>query len=163
VLAAAPHHPYWTLLTQSLKPWDYNYIFPYATISYASGQWFETAIWNKYHAMLPPPDKNPQLEHRLYRMMMDDREGSDEWIYFTQERGGSWKNWDNHFFLFIGDHIILFLLTLFGLLGGCGWIILRRYRRRRGYKPLSNGAARRVPLQTLIALFLTTSTNRLQP
>jgi hypothetical protein len=45
---------------------------------------------------------------------MDDRfdlPGIDEWIYFTQERGGTWQNWDNAFFLWIGEHL--------GVLGFC--------------------------------------------
>ena len=139
VLASRPNHPFWTLLTQSLIPYNYHYFFPYATISYASGQWFETAIWEKYHAMLPAPEENPSIEHRVYRLMMDDREGADKWLYFTQERGGSWNHWDNYLFMMIGDHLILFLLFIFSLIGAAGWMALRIIRKRKdGYTRLKN-------------------------
>lgn len=139
VLASRPNHPFWTLLTQSLIPYNYHYFFPYATISYASGQWFETAIWEKYHAMLPAPEENPSIEHRVYRLMMDDREGADKWLYFTQERGGSWNHWDNYLFMMIGDHLIIFLLLIFSLIGATGWFALRIIRKKRdGYTRLKN-------------------------
>ncbi|KAK3328267.1 nucleotide-diphospho-sugar transferase [Cercophora scortea] len=137
ILASRPNHPFWARLTHSLLPWSYNWFFPYATISYASGQWFETAIWEEYHALLPPVDAFPNHEHRLYRLMMDDRMDRpdlDPWIFFTQERGGSWVNWDNYLFLLIGDHLFLFLFSLFTLIGGSIWVGLRLYRRyRAGY------------------------------
>ena len=111
--------------------WDINWIFPYATISYASGQWFETAIWEEYHALLPRPEETPELEHRLYRLMMDDREGADPWVFFTQARGGTWVNWDNRLFLLIGDHLFVVLFLVLGSVGvgvlGC----LKVFRRRR--------------------------------
>jgi mannosyltransferase OCH1-like enzyme len=56
VLAARPNHPFWNLLTQSLMPYNWNWFFPYVTISYASGQWFVTSVWEEYHALLPKPD-----------------------------------------------------------------------------------------------------------
>ncbi|KAK5654779.1 hypothetical protein OQA88_6815 [Cercophora sp. LCS_1] len=129
VLASSPHHPFWTRLTQSLIPWDYNWVFPYVTISYASGQWFETAIWEEYHSLLPKPEENPQLEHRLHRLMMDDRDGADPWVFFTQERGGTWVNWDNRLFLIIGDHLFLFFLVLAGAVSCAAWVGLRIRRR----------------------------------
>jgi mannosyltransferase OCH1-like enzyme len=45
ILGSVPEHPFWVLITESLRSYDWNYVFPYITISYASGQWFETAIW----------------------------------------------------------------------------------------------------------------------
>lgn len=140
ILASRPNHPFWTLLTQSLRDYDYNYVFPYITISYASGQWFETDVWQKYHAMLPDPDKVTQ-ENRLYRLVMDDRE-SDTWLFFTQERGGTWRNWDNKLFLLIGDHLVLFLIGVCTLIGLSTWVtvrVVRRVLRRRrvgGYQRL---------------------------
>ena len=49
---------------------------------------------------------------------MDDRPGTEPWIYFTQMRGGSWVNWDNALFLWVGEHL------LFLSVAGCGLIVL---------------------------------------
>jgi mannosyltransferase OCH1-like enzyme len=104
ILGSQPNHPFWILLTDSLNTYDYNYIFPYVTISYASGQWLETAIWQEYHSSAAP-------QNQLYRVIMDDRPGADSWIFFTQARGGTWQNWDNAMFLWAGDHLILLALV----------------------------------------------------
>lgn len=142
ILGAMPNHPFWTHLTMSLMPYNYNYIFPYITISYASGQWFETAVWESYHALLPKPSANPEIEHRLYRLLMDNRPTADKWIFFTQERGGSWDNWDNVLFAEIGEHLFLFFLILFGSLGLVSWIGLRCTRKyRSGYTRVKNSHA----------------------
>jgi inositol phosphorylceramide mannosyltransferase catalytic subunit len=164
-MAAEPQHPFWILLTDSLIPYNWNYFFPYMTISYASGQWFETAIWETYHAMLQKPRSRGGVgrkqggaqgrngggeqqdaqegqgeqgepenrERRLHRIMMDDRPGTDPWIYFTQKRGGTWKNWDNAMFLWIGDHLILLGLGICSLVGATVWGI-RSCVRRKGFK-----------------------------
>ena len=138
-----PNHPFWQLLTDSLIPYNYNYFFPYITISYASGQWFETAIWQKYHASLPLAASSKE-DKRLHRLMMDDRPGAAQWIFFTQERGGSWVNWDNRLFLLIGDHLILLMLGiafLAGLIGWVGWTCLTRRNLNgacKGYLPVND-------------------------
>jgi inositol phosphorylceramide mannosyltransferase catalytic subunit len=123
------------------------------TISYASGQWFETAIWETYHARLQKPrqrgskdhkefqghgegKQEPEEEKRLYRIMMDGRPGADPWIYFTSARGVTWENWDNAFFLWIGDHLILLGLGVCALLGVVGWSVrscVRRGGAKKGY------------------------------
>ncbi|KAK0636158.1 glycosyltransferase family 32 protein [Bombardia bombarda] len=139
ILASRPNHPFWARLTHSLIPWSYNWFFPYVTVSYASGQWFETAIWEQYHSLLPPASENPDHEHRLYRLMMDDRPEADEWVYFTQERGGTWINWDNRMFLVIGDHLFMFLLVVFSALGMAGWGVTKGVRKyREGYARIKN-------------------------
>ncbi|KAF4624388.1 hypothetical protein G7Y89_g13781 [Cudoniella acicularis] len=139
ILAARPNHPFWTLLTNSLIPYNYNYLFPYVTISYASGQWFETAIWEKYHAWLPAVGKEGSQESRLHRLMMDDRPEADRWVFFTQARGGTWVNWDNLMFLWIGDHLILFALGICGLIGLAYWAISRTFfRPSKGYTKLKS-------------------------
>ena len=67
--------------------------------------------------------------------MMDDRLGTDPWIFFTQEQGGSWVNWDNAFFLWIGDHLVLEGAGLIVLVGGVWWAVRRCCggRGRKGY------------------------------
>ena len=71
--------------------------------------------------MLPPPELR-RPESILYRVMMDDRPGAAPSVFFSQARGGTWVNWDNRMFLWIGDHLILLgsgvglLIALGGLL-----------------------------------------------
>ena len=66
---------------------------------------------------------------------MDDRPGTDPWIFFTQEQGGSWVNWDNVIFLWIGDHLVLEGAGLIVLSGGVWWGVrrCRGSRKRKGY------------------------------
>lgn len=79
-----------------------------------------------------------QEEKRLYRIMMDGRPGVDPWIYFTDKRGETWTNWDNAFFLWIGDHLILLGIGACALLGAVGWgareCVRRGKRGKKGYR-----------------------------
>ena len=128
ILGSTAGHPFWQLLTDSLIPYSYNFVFPYITISYASGQWFETAVWDAYHAALPA------TEAKLHRIMMDDRPGSAPWVYFTQTTfGGTWNSWDNRMFLWIGDHLILLALFVVGCIALVCWTGMRLLRRQRRY------------------------------
>jgi inositol phosphorylceramide mannosyltransferase catalytic subunit len=127
ILGSAPNHPFWKLLTDSLISYNYNYIFPYMTISYASGQWFLTEVWERYHQLVR---QGSAREGELLRVMMDDRLGRKEkWVFFTQERGGTWKNWDNAFFLWVGDHLALETCLGIVLIGGVWWVVLRLVSR----------------------------------
>ncbi len=131
-------------MTMSLLPYNWNWPLPYVTIMYSSGQWFLTAIWQEYHALLPKPDANPQHEHRLYRIMMDMAPGADEWTFFSwlDGGGGTWNNWDNTLFGGIGDHLLLFFIILFGAIALIGWLGLRCVRRhRKGYSRLKSRPA----------------------
>ncbi|KAK4142485.1 nucleotide-diphospho-sugar transferase [Dichotomopilus funicola] len=150
ILGSRPNHPFWHRLTLSLIPYDWKWPLPFVTIMYASGQWFLTAMWEEYHALLPRPvagdaAKNaaPGHEHRLYRVMMDMAEGADPWVFFSHQDGGggTWNNWDNTLFAGIGDHLLLFFVVLFAGLGLLTWVsvrCVRRYRKKKGYTRLSN-------------------------
>jgi hypothetical protein len=83
-----------------------------------------------YHASLKPFEQNKAV----YRIMMDDRPGTDPWIFFMQE-GGSWVNWDNALFLWIGDHLVLEGAGMLVLVGGIWWGVRRCCGggKRRGY------------------------------
>lgn len=77
---------------------------------------------------------------------MDDRPGTEPWIYFTQERGGTWVNWDNRMFLWVGDHLVLLGLGICGLVGLAWWVgtrTVRSWRNRsgkeKGYESLAGG------------------------
>ena len=126
-------------MTQSLIPYNWNWAFPYVTISFASGQWFETAVWEAYHKLLPS-ERGHRQENRLYRIMMDDRPGTAPWIFFSQERGGTWVNWDNRLFLWIGDHLILIAFVV------CSLLVLAWWSIRRLCLGMSLEKARLIPL-----------------
>lgn len=168
ILGGRPNHPFWQMMVESLVPSSWNYIFPYVTISLASGQWFETDVWQSYHRSLPrhseshekggkkaksgiekpstPKEKDRKdskevkksmLEGRIargegVRLMMDDRPGTDEWLFFTQERGGSWVNWDNAMWLWIGDHLLLEGFALILITGATSWGV-RKWRQKGGF------------------------------
>jgi mannosyltransferase OCH1-like enzyme len=144
ILGARPNHPFWHRLTLSLLPYNWNWPLPFVTIMYSSGQWFLTAMWQEYHALLPKPDTDaqPQHEHRLYRVMMDMAPDADPWVFFSHQDGGggTWNNWDNTLFAGIGDHLLLFFVVLFAGIGLVVWLGLRCVRRYRknGYSRLKN-------------------------
>jgi hypothetical protein len=115
-----------------LITYNYNYLFPYITICYASGQWFQTAIWEAYHKALPSHKNEDETnEGRLYRIMMDSRPGADPWVFFIAGRGETWVNWDNYFFKWIGDHLMLLAISSFGLLCVLWWASRTICRSRR--------------------------------
>jgi len=35
--------------------------------------------------------------------MMDNRPSAPPWLFFTQQRGGTWEGWDNRIFLWLGQ------------------------------------------------------------
>lgn len=82
-----------------------------------------------------------RLEEKILRLWMDDRvkdvEGGGKWVFFTQERGGTWVNWDNRFFLWVGEHLILLGVGVVCLVLVAGWGFRRCCfggGRRRRYK-----------------------------
>ncbi|KAK5663748.1 hypothetical protein OQA88_4179 [Cercophora sp. LCS_1] len=142
IIASRPGHPFWQMLTDSLVPWNWNWVFPMFVIHYTSGQWFETAIWQKYHHQLP---EQPAEEDTLYRILMDGREGAAPWVFFTQGRGGTWNQWDKGFFEWIGNnaipwlgsHIILIVLFAALVAGGLVWRKKRRQAGKKGYRSVA--------------------------
>ncbi|KAB5583622.1 nucleotide-diphospho-sugar transferase [Coniochaeta sp. 2T2.1] len=135
ILAAQPNHPFWSLLVNRLYEYAYTYPFPYITISYASGAWFQTDVWEEYHALLPDESKTSGQENRLYRLMMDERveEGADRWVFFSQHRGQTWVNWDNVLFNWVGEHIVIVMLGVLVMVGGSTWWCVRVLRGRRSW------------------------------
>jgi inositol phosphorylceramide mannosyltransferase catalytic subunit len=159
ILAARPGHPFWVMMTEKLVDWGWNYGLPYVTISWASGQWFLTQMWERYHAKIGLSTGRTVLEisgvgaaaaskaakeldpydpdRALYRVMMDMREGAARWVFFDMGRGETWRNWDNYVFMWIGGHLLRVILggvlLAAALLGAC-WACVRwrtgRYRRK---------------------------------
>lgn len=130
ILGAVPNHPFWVMFTDNIMLYAHNYILPYVTVSYATGQWFETIMWEKYHA---EKDMDAPL---LLRVMMDGRENGDPVTIFTSGRGGSWHTWDNEMFMLIGSPILLTMLCVGAavfVIGLVTFVIIRR-RHTKGYE-----------------------------
>lgn len=150
ILGARPGHPFWKQATESLLSYDWNYILPYITIMYGSGQWFLTAMWELYHrglsgnaqaavaaAALAPPGRDAggraDVDGALYRIMMDQRPGADRWIFFNAGRGGTWRNWDNRIFNWAGEHLVLVFGGAAALVAVISWLgmrVSRNWRRK---------------------------------
>ncbi|KAF2967258.1 hypothetical protein GQX73_g6318 [Xylaria multiplex] len=111
IIGGQPGHPLFYLLTESLIAWNWNWILPYVIISYTSGQWFVTAMWERYHRLLSDGTVKgfdgvgwKPLNH----ILMDTRPGEpDPFVFWSQEHGGSWDNWDSPWFGWLGSHIYL--------------------------------------------------------
>ncbi|KAI0127713.1 putative mannosyl phosphorylinositol ceramide synthase CSH1 [Xylariales sp. AK1849] len=152
IMGGQPDHPYFQLLSETLIPYNWNWLLPYVIISYTSGQWFVTAMWEKYHSLLGGDGTVRGFEEAgtkfgpLHRILMDERPGADPWVFFTQTRGGTWTNWDSSYFAWVGDHILWIILGVCTLIGLCIWGCVRCARRKRstGYQALP-----RTELQTL--------------
>nr|POE52182.1 mannosyl phosphorylinositol ceramide synthase sur1 [Quercus suber] len=94
--------------TAGMEPSATTYSAPPRTIlsGYATGQWFLTKMWEEYHGQLSPQTTV------LTRVMMDGRPEGAPWVFFNHSRGGTWDNWDNRMFGWIGQNLILFTLLL---------------------------------------------------
>lgn len=116
-------------MTDSLVSWAGDFGLPYFTISYATGQWYETEMWQIYHA------RKPRRSPDLLRVMMDASPEGAPWTIFTAGRGGTWDNWDNHILGWIGNHLgeaSLYALASIGVLVAFVLVASRMSRRRNG-------------------------------
>lgn len=150
ILGSAPGHPFYKQVTSNLIAWSWNYLVPYATVHYGSGQWFIGAMWDQYHETLSkelPKSLHAQSDRftnePLIRVEMDMRPGSAKWIYFDVGRGGTWDAWDHEFFDWFGNAFIPLVLRhtgliIFGVIGVLMFslwccVICRRRRKAKGY------------------------------
>lgn len=136
ILGAEPHHPFWDYLTDHIIDYAWSYPLPYLTVSYATGQWFVTAMWQAYHRI------KPQADQALVRVMMDEDPTAAPWVFFTHTRGGTWDNWDNRLFGWLGNTLLpwvtahLFALGSIAVIVTAGTIWYVRRRRTTGYTKL---------------------------
>lgn len=63
--------------------------------------------------------------------MMDERPDADPWVFFTQQRGGTWVNRDNGVFLWIGEHPIFLAVGIAALIAFCVFCVVGCLRRLR--------------------------------
>ncbi|KAI1361330.1 nucleotide-diphospho-sugar transferase [Xylaria arbuscula] len=134
IIGGEPDHPLFHLLTESLISWNWNWILPYVTVSYASGQWYFTAMWEKYHGLIGAHGKEWAPLHYI---SMDMRPGAPEpYLFWNQQHGGTWDNWDSAWFGWLGNNIwfvievsMVGVIVFISLIIGC--ICCFRWRRKR--------------------------------
>ncbi|KAI0154255.1 nucleotide-diphospho-sugar transferase [Xylariaceae sp. FL1272] len=150
IIGGQPSHPFFILLTESLQSYNWPWLLPYIVVSYTSGQWFVTSIWERYHSLLRPGGTLKGFGSgwgKLTHILMDTRPGEpDPFVFWNQEHGGSWDTWDNAWFGWIGSHIglvikevigaiVVLILLIVGCVYGCLWCGKRR--RERGYRKVA--------------------------
>ncbi|KAI8627787.1 nucleotide-diphospho-sugar transferase [Xylariaceae sp. FL1651] len=149
IIGGQPGHPFFHFLTESLMAWNWNWILPYVIVSYTSGQWFVTAMWEEYHRLLSSDGTVKGFDsgrwHPLHHILMDMRpDQPDPYIFWNQQHGGTWDNWDSAWFGWIGSHIGLVIEEVLGSIAlvalvitscvwGCRYYAARR-RRTHGHK-----------------------------
>ncbi|KAI0602678.1 nucleotide-diphospho-sugar transferase [Biscogniauxia sp. FL1348] len=148
IIGGQPGHPFFHLLTESLVPWNWNWILPYVIVSYTSGQWFVTAMWEKYHRLLSADGTVRGFDGTgwapLHHILMDMRPGApDPYVLWTQERGGTWDQWDSAWFGWLGNHVGLVIAEVVGTVVVTGLVLWgsvrlccycrRRSKGTRGY------------------------------
>ncbi|KEZ41843.1 hypothetical protein SAPIO_CDS6649 [Scedosporium apiospermum] len=88
ILGGQPEHPWFHLLTNNLIPYDWNWLLPYVVVMYCTGQWYVTAIFEKYHSLLAADGTVRGFDGvgwaPLHHILMDGRPGADPWVFFTQ-------------------------------------------------------------------------------
>lgn len=142
IIGGQPGHPWFMLLTENLIPWNWNWFLPYVIISYSSGQWFVTAMFERYHRLLQSDHTVKGFEGTwapLHHVLMDSRPGHDPWVFWTQVHGGTWTNWDSAMFGWIGENILIIVggAVAFGALTiWCCCRCCARQKKSDGYKPL---------------------------
>lgn len=118
IMGGKPGHPFFVIITENLKRWKLDYVLPYVTVMLCSGQWFLTAMWEKYHSDLSPDGTVRGFANAgtgwkpLDRILMDMRPGADPWVFFTQVAGESWADWDYRILKIVGDYIVLIIFVM---------------------------------------------------
>ncbi len=144
IMGGQPDHPWFHLLTDKLIPYNWNWILPYIIVSYATGQWFVTDMFERYHSLLGEDGTVRGFEalgnqfHPLHRVLMSGQPGADPWVFFTQTTGDSWVNWDNWYFHWVGDHVVVIVMGVAVVVGLLVWRCCACARKRspgkRGYR-----------------------------
>ena len=160
-MGAVPHHPFFTLVIESLIPYDKNWGLPYITVMSSTGPLFLSVIWQHYKrgrgrglselssaittAAGTPGGANAQgrwdgTETGRVRVLMGDEYNQKPWSFFRWHGGSSWHGSDARFIFWMGRHWMLLTASGFLLAGivglGLWWaygrVLLLGERRRRG-------------------------------
>lgn len=151
IIGGHKEHPWLVMMTDNLIPYHWNWVLPYAIVMYNSGQWYLTAIWEKYHALLRSDGTIPGFEghewKKLHRVLMDSRNGTDPWVFFNHGgHGGTWGAGDDWLWEWIGIHwmevVAEGIVAVVFSLVCCVWCVRcvkRRKLRNKGYQQVGSG------------------------
>ncbi|KAM0796736.1 nucleotide-diphospho-sugar transferase [Usnea florida] len=151
-MGSVPHHPFFTLVIESLIPYNRNWKFPYITVMYSTGPLFLSVIWQEYkRANARGWDGSPAGR---VRVLMGDEYNQQPWAFFRWHGGSSWHGKDARLIFWMGKHWKLLTASGFLIAGfvglGLWWIygrvLLLGERRKRSSKNGPNGWAQRMPL-----------------
>lgn len=158
-MGSVPHHPFFTLVIESLIPYNRNWKLPYVTVMYSTGPLFLSVIWQEYKrgrgrgvaelsAAIPGVGGNvghgngrwDGSEMGRVRVLMGDEYNQKPWSFFRWHGGSSWHGKDARLIFWMGRHWMLLTACGFltaGVLGLCMWWIYGRMlllgeRRRKG-------------------------------
>ena len=170
-MGAVPHHPFFTLVIESLIPYNRNWKLPYITVMYSTGPLFLSVIWQEYKkgrgrnvAELGAQVGNvvgggadvakglgrwDGSESGRVRVLMGDEYNQKPWAFFQWHGGSSWHGKDARLIFWMGRHWMLITATGFlvaGFLGLAMWwaygrVLLLGERRRKGGQGLGLGKA----------------------
>jgi len=173
-MGSIPHHPFFTLVIESLIPYNRNWRLPYVTVMYSTGPLFLSVIWQEYKRVGRSSESAvlggggvgtaasngrwDATEMGRVRVLMADEYNKQPWAFFRWHGGSSWHGRDARLIFWMGRHWLL--LTVCGFLGAggvglCMWwvygrVLSLRERRRRGGKmsPMMgpSGWVQRIPL-----------------
>lgn len=111
IMGSVPRHPFFLMVLEKLKAYNVNYGISYLTIMYSTGPLFLSVIRKQYKRLgLAPPGGE-------VRILLPVDHGKHTRFFFFQGEGSSWHQNDANFILFLGDHIILVIITVIILVG----------------------------------------------
>lgn len=130
-MGSIPHHPFFTLVIESLIPYDRNWRLPYITVMYSTGPLFLSVIWQEYKRGAPRGTlSEPSIpgvgggrvsggrwdgsEMGRVRVLMPDEYNKQPWSFFRWHGGSSWHGRDARMIFWMGRHWML--LTASGFL-----------------------------------------------
>ena len=152
-MGSIPHHPFFTLVIESLIPYNRNWKLPYITVMYSTGPLFLSVIWQEYKrgrqsevgSILGSAGSSGRwngMEETRVRVLMGDEYNKQPWAFFRWHGGSSWHGSDARLVFWMGRHWLLLTASGFliaGVVGlGIWWIygrvLLLGERRRKGGK-----------------------------
>ena len=161
-MGSIPHHPFFTLVIESLIPYNRNWKFPYITVMYSTGPLFLSVIWQEYKkgrgrnmaevgaqvgnvvgggaGVAKGLGRWDGSDAGRVRVLMGDEYNQKPWAFFKWHGGSSWHGKDARLIFWMGRHWRLLTATGFLLAGFVGllmwWIygrvLLLGERRRKG-------------------------------
>ena len=152
-MGSIPHHPFFTLVIESLIPYNRDWKLPYITVMYSTGPLFLSVIWQEYKrgrqsevgSFIGPAGSSGRwngMEETRVRVLMGDEYNKQPWAFFRWHGGSSWHGSDARLVFWMGRHWMLLTASGFliaGVVGlGIWWIygrvLLLGERRRKGGK-----------------------------